>query len=172
LKPPAASTLKMLLSPLVNVTVGVKLANPPGAINGNGEPNPLPLAFGGGGNVTVTRFLLTGVTLPAGTVKSGMPSPFVSKATVAVVVIVMPGRAGTLAGLTPPSGFALSPVLVRPRIFGNNYSTGARGYWNPATIRWSFHQIERHRIIANRIGGIERLIRVFVNAGPVIIKRE
>src|SRR6266849_26856 len=97
----------MLLFPAERVVVTVKVEEPPGTTNGQGEPGPAPELFGSGPAVAVTRFLLTGVTLVKGTARSGMPSPFVSKLAITAVVTVLPARAmGTVI-----SGLAASPVL-------------------------------------------------------------
>src|SRR5262249_57386852 len=87
--PPVVSRLNILLSPAVNVTVLVNVANPPqhatgNAVNGNCGPNVA--------NTPVTRFLLTGVTLVNGIARSGTPSPFVSHVTTRAFVTVFPAR--------------------------------------------------------------------------------
>ena len=80
----------MLLSPAVNVVVTVTVPAPPQHALGNPDvefaPNDALT-----GIVALTRLQLTGVTLTSATVDSGTPSPFVSHASVAAVVTVLPG---------------------------------------------------------------------------------
>jgi hypothetical protein len=80
-----------LLSPDENVVVTVTVPAPPQHAAGN----PL-FEFGPNdaltGIVARIRLQLTGVTFTSATTVSGIPSPFVSHASVAAVVTVFPGR--------------------------------------------------------------------------------
>jgi hypothetical protein len=79
-----------LLSPAENVVVTVTVAGPPQHTPGNAlvELGPNVALTG---TVALTRLQLTGVTDVNAIVASGIPSPFVSHASVAAVVTVLPG---------------------------------------------------------------------------------
>src|SRR6202000_607121 len=95
--PPAASTLKMLLSPLENVVTSVNVPTPPQHANGNAvDGNP---ASPSAGNVACTRVALPGVTFVNSIGKSGTPSPSVSHVKPISFVPVFPG----LCSCTPVS---------------------------------------------------------------------
>src|SRR5215208_920553 len=76
-----------LLSPAENVVVTVIVAGPPQHAAGNAVPGSVDIGF----SVALTRLQLTGVTLPNTIVASGIESPFVSHASVAADVTVLPG---------------------------------------------------------------------------------
>jgi hypothetical protein len=78
----------MLLSPDVNVVVIVSVPVPPQHASGNAVPGRDANGF----SVPLTKLQLTGVTAPSATTDSAIPSPFVSHASVAAVVTVLPGR--------------------------------------------------------------------------------
>src|SRR5262245_45843042 len=80
-----------LLSAPVNVVVTVTVPAPPQHAAGNPLDDVVP-NVGDTGIVARTRLQLTGVTLVSATTDSGIPSPFVSHASVAAVVTVLPGR--------------------------------------------------------------------------------
>lgn len=80
-----------LLSPVENVVVIVTVDSPPQQELGNADVELDP-NVGLTGIVALTRLQLTGVTPVNPIVASGVPSPFVSHASVAVVVTVFPGR--------------------------------------------------------------------------------
>jgi hypothetical protein len=77
-----------LLSPELNVVVIVSVAVPPQHASGNAVPGRDASGF----NVPLTKLQLTGVTDPNAITASRFPSPFVSQASVAAVVTVLPGR--------------------------------------------------------------------------------
>src|SRR6185295_2622186 len=77
-----------LLSPDENVVVIVSVPVPPQHASGNAVPGRDANGF----SVPLTKLQLTGVTAPSATTDSAIPSPFVSHASVAAVVTVLPGR--------------------------------------------------------------------------------
>jgi hypothetical protein len=88
-----------LLSPAENVVVTVIVPGPPQQADGN----PVPGILANTGIVAVIRLQLTGVTLVNATTDSGIPSPFVSHASVAAVVTVLPGLcSGTPVSASKP----------------------------------------------------------------------
>jgi hypothetical protein len=104
---------KMLLSPDVNVVVTVTVPVPPQHAAGNPlaelAPNVADL-----GIVALTRLQFTGVTFCSAITDSGIPSPFVSHASVTAVVTVLPG----LCNGTPVS--ASKPWQMIVASFGKN----------------------------------------------------
>src|SRR6185295_13586108 len=78
----------MLLSPDENVVVIVSVPVPPQHASGNAVPG----RDASGLNVPLTKLQLTGVTFVNTITASRFPSPFVSHASVAAVVTVLPGR--------------------------------------------------------------------------------
>jgi len=79
-----------LLSPGVNVVVTTTVPTPPQ--HANVGLNAVPGNEVVAGIVALTRLQFTGVTLVNAIVESPTPSPFVSHASVAAVVTVLPGR--------------------------------------------------------------------------------
>jgi hypothetical protein len=81
---------KILLSPSENVVVTVIVPAPPQHADGNPLVDVAP-NDADTGIVALIRLQLTGVTAVSATTDSGIPSPFVSHASVAAVVTVFPG---------------------------------------------------------------------------------
>jgi hypothetical protein len=113
-----------LLSPSVNVVVTVIVPAPPQHAGGNPlddvVPNDADI-----GIVALNKLQLTGVTLTSATTVSGTPSPFVSHASVAAVVTVLPG----LCNGTPVS--ASKPWHIVVTSFGKNP--------HPISCNWTAH---------------------------------
>jgi hypothetical protein len=118
----------MLLSPTENVVVTVIVAVPPQHAAGNPlvELGPNDALTG---IVALTRLQFTGVTGPNTNVVSGIPSPFVSHASVAAVVTVFPGRCSGIpvSDVNPwqivVTSFGKNPHPIRFNCTAHNAST-------------------------------------------------